>query len=355
MQSILKAVEISDKEEDRWNRLLAEDINSSYRQNMSYQYSKTYNNRNISTFIFIKDDLDFAGAHYSIKKLEKFGIIVADAQSGFLFKNYPDKKTYDTITNHFINWAKNKNAAYIRLFPWLPNTINKNTTPISNWLKPLIKNKGFKAIVPGRFTYWINLEKSEEEILQNMKRKTRYRINRAKKSVLQIIRYDKPSNELFEIFWDLYQYLGSKKGFDILMKKSMEKEFFSLMNSNHASLFVAKCQKVVVNVSFLSTKGIATNMYGAMNPKFKSISDCSSPGQLVQWEMIKYLKSINNKTYDMGFCPGPVPIENSPYYNIWNFKFGFGGDTIQYLPIYGKKLKPLKGLLFQLLKYKKLF
>ena len=56
--------------------------------------------------------------------------------------------------------------------------------------------------------------------------------------------------------------------------------------------------------------------------------------------------------YDMGFCPGPVPVLNHPAYNIWRFKYGFGGDHVEFLPTYGKVLDQIKGRAFKLIKNK---
>jgi lipid II:glycine glycyltransferase (peptidoglycan interpeptide bridge formation enzyme) len=69
--------------------------------------------------------------------------------------------------------------------------------------------------------------------------------------------------------------------------------------------------------------------------------------------MIRALKKMGLKTYDMGFCPGPVPVDDHPAFNIWRFKYRFGGKYVQYMPVYGKKLKPLTGSIFEYLKYRK--
>lgn len=68
--------------------------------------------------------------------------------------------------------------------------------------------------------------------------------------------------------------------------------------------------------------------------------------------MIKAMKYKGLKTYDMGFCPGAVPNINDPRYNIWKFKYDFGGNHVEFLPTYGKVLDPARGRLFQYWRYK---
>ncbi|MCD4677608.1 MAG: peptidoglycan bridge formation glycyltransferase FemA/FemB family protein, partial [Desulfobacula sp.] len=91
----------------------------------------------------------------------------------------------------------------------------------------------------------------------------------------------------------------------------------------------------------------------AMNPEFKKLEGCPPPGSIAQWAMIKAMKAQGMKIYDMGFCPGHVPLKEHPHYQIWRFKYGFGGDHVEFLPTYGIIMQPIKGKVFHYLKYKK--
>ena len=217
----------------------------------------------------------------------------------------------------------------------------------------ILMSKGFSIIEPGRHTYWIDLKKTKDEILANFKRQTRYEVRKALRSSLEIKRYDHPTEEIFEVFWKLYDSLGTQKGFGTLKKLQFKLEFFSLMRAGYAHLFLAKYQNTVVNASFMASIGRGVYLYGAMNPEFKTLKNCPSPGQIAQWEMISFAKSKNLPYYDMGFCPGPVPKHEHPEYDIWRFKYAFGGKHVQFLPTYGKIIKPFRGKTFQKLKYKK--
>jgi lipid II:glycine glycyltransferase (peptidoglycan interpeptide bridge formation enzyme) len=185
-----------------------------------------------------------------------------------------------------------------------------------------------------------------------MKRQTRYDVRHASKSALKTIRYEKPNEEIFEIFWEMYSNLGNNKNFNILEKQYIKSQIFSLMESGLAYLFFVMYNDQIVNVAFASNFGQAAYLYGAMNSNFKNRKGFPSPGHLAQWEMITTMKAKGLKIYDLGFCPGPIPYSTHPRYHIWRFKYGFGGDHVEFLPTYGKVLRPLRGKIYQYVKYR---
>lgn len=343
---MLKAYKLLNGNIPDWNDFFLHSTYCSYISSIPYVYTKMLVGKSIETFLFESNENIISGAHYAIKSSKANIIKTADILAGYIFKSEPNQELLSNLLDHFNEWSKSKNASYLRYFPWLPKSISNNTLKYYDWFDDLMKSKGFKPIKPGKYTYWIDLTKSEEDLLKQMKRQTRYEIKRAQDSPIVIERFDKPTNELFSTFWNLYHNLGQEKSFRTLEPKQLRQEFYSLMNAGYANLFIAYCNNIAVNVSFASNLGRASYLYGAINPNFKSIAHCPSPGQIAQWEMIKYMKSRGNKIYDMGFCPGAVPVKDHSAYSIWRFKYGFGGVPVEFLPVYGKVLQPLRGRLF---------
>ncbi len=351
MISNIKYIELSGQDEERWNRLLVRSLNASYRASMRYEYSKELNNRDLTSFIFIKNGKDFAGVHYSIKKSIYDLIKIGDVLSGIIFTEKPDSDLLSYILDHFISWGKKNKVSYLRFSPWLPAFIGDNVTYYQELFNKIFYNNGFHEIKPGSNTYWINLELSEAELLKNMKRQTRYDIRQGIKSKIKIESIDSPDKNVINQFWKLYNALGEKKRFNILTEKIFKSQVYYLLKNGFASLFVAFYENEIINMAMTSKIGIASYMYGAINPDFKRIEGCPAPGHLTQWEMMVHMKNIGLKTYDLGFCPGPIPVNEHPEYKIWRFKYGFGGKHVQYLPTYGKILHPVIGRLFQCWKY----
>jgi lipid II:glycine glycyltransferase (peptidoglycan interpeptide bridge formation enzyme) len=129
-------------------------------------------------------------------------------------------------------------------------------------------------------------------------------------SGLKIEEVHNPDDSLISLFWKLLDRLGKNKEFNTPDEQKFKHELRILFDNKLAGLFVAKFRNEVVNLSIASKIGIASYMYGAINPDYKKFTDCPAPGHLAQWEMIRALKRMGLKTYDMGFCPGPVPVDD---------------------------------------------
>lgn len=353
MANQFKAIEITPKEEQRWNNLIYKAINGSYRNSIAFEYAQELNGREIHTFIFQQEGIDIAGAHYSLKGQFKNFFTIADILSGFVFLNEPDQDLIKFLINHFIGWAKKSKASYIRINTYLPSTISGVETQYNKIITKELEGFGFNKIQPGLHTYWIDLTLTEDQMLAKMKKQTRHDIRKCMKSSVKVIRHDAPTNQLLEKFWNLYSNISDHKGFSSLPKERFIKEVFGLMEAKQASLFEYIYNDEVINMTFASTFGIVAPLYGGTNYHYNNIIDCPSVGHLAQWTIILYLKSIGSKKYDMGFCPGSVPVENHPRYSIWRFKFGYQGDHVEFLPTFGKALNPIRGRIFQYWRYKK--
>lgn len=339
--------------ENRWNKLLLEARNSSYRASMSYEYAKKSVNKKIETFIFREGNEDIAGVHYILNSSTLNLLRTADIVSGIIFKVEPEKEFLKFIIQHFIQWAKEKKASYLRYNPWLQKTTSGDKSVYVDLFESVCKYFELNPIISGQHTYWINLLAKEDEILLRMKGKTRYRVRLGLKSNLTVNIVDSLNKNILNDFWLLYNKLGNQKGFDTLPESRFKKELGSLLKQRLGAIFITEYEGVPVNYTFLSTFGKAAYMYGAINPDYKKLKGCPSPGQISQWEMMKYAKKKGLETYDLNFCPGPVPQEEHPKFNVWTFKYGFGGVHVEYMPTYGKILKPIRGKLFQKLRYRK--
>lgn len=340
-------------EENRWNDLLFSAINGSYRQSIPFEYTQKLNGREIETFVFSKNGRDIAGVHYALKKSKKNLINVADVLSGFVFAHEPDEILLSFLVNHFYEWAKSNGASYARINPWMPLSHSGNQTQYSSLFTNEMSRFGFRPINKGKHTYWIDLLENDEKILSKMQPQVRNKIRKGERSGLVMEKYERIDSDLIKTFWSLYDSLGRIKGFHTISRERFDMEIVSMVNHNLANLFFTKFNDTIINVAIASNFGEASYYYGAINPDFKSLKDCPSPGPFSQWFMIQTMKSKKLKVYDLGFCPGPVPQKEHPNYTVWKYKYDFGGDHIEFLPTYGKIIKPIRGGLFYFKRYGK--
>jgi len=353
VESLFSCHQVSADEAGGWNKLLEQALYPSYRASMPFQFVEREVDQEIVSFLFRYRDQDVAGAHYSLKRSFAGIISTSDIQSGIMFTSNPDSELVNYILDHFAGWSVRKKASYLRISPWLPAVTGDGRTEYHELLENALLKRGFRVIAPGRSTYWLDLTWTEEDMLSAMRPKTRYDIKHGIRSGLECQRIDRPENHIISNFWDMYSRLGTKKNFSILPERKFRDTVITLLNAGLASLFITSFKGRTVNISMASRTGIASYMFGAADPEFKNINGCPPPGNFAQWEMIRTMKSLGLKVYDMGFCPGAVPYTEHPSYDIWRFKFGFGGKHVQFMPTYGKVLKPVSGRIFQYLRYKK--
>jgi peptidoglycan pentaglycine glycine transferase (the first glycine) len=212
--------------------------------------------------------------------------------------------------------AKIRRIEFLRIFPPFYNGFFWS----SNFIKNIInkyKTRKSPEIFPCN-TLVVNLEKSEKEILAQMKQKGRYNIRIAKKKNV-ILNEEKD----IENFWELMKETTKRDGF-MSCKKHVYSDLLKSFGSNSV-LFIAKDEtgEILAGAIFTIVNNIAMYNYGASSNRKRNFM---AP-YLLQWEGIKWAKSKNAKLYDfLGIAP-----ENDEYHklnNVSSFKFKFGGERV---------------------------
>ncbi|PIQ77295.1 hypothetical protein COV82_05340 [Candidatus Peregrinibacteria bacterium CG11_big_fil_rev_8_21_14_0_20_46_8] len=199
-----------------------------------------------------------------------------------------------------------------------------------------LKKKYRITPAPHRFTpectLVLNLEKSEEQLLQEMKPKGRYNIKVAQRNGVIIKQGEKITDAVYELFRET----GMRDRFNIHPKK-----YYELLVSEFpgAVLWTAEhngnlCAAIIV----ITYNDVATYYYGASGYAQRSLM---AP-YLLQWEAIRDAKSRGCTSYDfLGIAP---PEEHTPNFagdnannktkmphplaGVTQFKKKFGGETI---------------------------
>lgn len=184
----------------------------------------------------------------------------------------------------------------------------------------------------------LDLEKTEDEILAQMKPKGRYNILTAKRHNVLIQQYNSNISEKdFGAFYKILQKTGSRDGFGIHPKYFYKTLLEVLAPKKMASLFLAHHQNAVIGgIIVVFYKDTATYYYGASSYEHRSLM---AP-YLLQWEAIREAKRRGMKYYDfLGIAPPGE--ENHPYAGITEFKKKFGGREVIYPPAFDIIYKPI--------------
>ncbi len=172
----------------------------------------------------------------------------------------------------------------------------------------------------------LDLSKTQEEILANMKSKWRYNINLATKKGVFI---EKATSKEIDIFYDLYLETAKRDGIAIHSKKYYQ-DLLELSEKNNSSttplvtLYIAKHEEdILASIITLFTPYQAIYVYGASCNTKRNLM----PAYLLQWTAIKDAQIYGSKSYDFYGMP-PTDDENHPMHGLYRFKTGFGGKNI---------------------------
>lgn len=188
-----------------------------------------------------------------------------------------------------------------------------------------------KAIVdiqPPDSTF-IDLSKTEEEILASMKSKWRYNVRYAEKHEVKV-RAIKADSKDFEkdlnSFYQLYKTTAARDGIGLhplsyykdLMERGIKAE------DTEITLYIASHDgEDLAAIITLFQKDEAIYLYGCSGNTKRNLM----PAYLVQWTAIKDAKEYGSKIYDFYGIP-PTGDEAHPMHGLYLFKTGFGGPEV---------------------------
>ncbi|MFA6992769.1 MAG: peptidoglycan bridge formation glycyltransferase FemA/FemB family protein [Candidatus Gracilibacteria bacterium] len=236
--------------------------------------------------------------------------------------------------------AKSEKAIFIRIDPPLEksNTKNKGYLNLKSFK---ISNHGFQP----EHTLILDITKSEDEILAQMKPKGRYNIGLAKKKGVTIHK-SKDTDAFHKILNETTtrdNFHGHNKDFYENMINTLNGDGRS---TPLAELYLAKFEgKSIAGIITTFYKNTAVYYYGASSNEHR---ETMAP-YLLQWIAIKDAKEKGLKSYDfLGIAPEGAA--NHPWAGVTEFKLKFGGARIDYQPAQEYSFKKLHHLAYRALK-----
>ncbi len=178
------------------------------------------------------------------------------------------------------------------------------------------------------------LESSEEQLLADMRKTTRYLIRRAPKDGVQIER--RTDEKAIEDFWMLYDETAQRESFTPFSKAFVDSEFQEFFKTGNAEYFFGKVQgEYLAGALVVYTKSTAFYHQGASRHSKYPVP------YALQWEAIKRAKERGCTLYNFW---GILQEGRTPkaWAGLTLFKKGFGGKQIDYIPTQDYVVNPLK-------------
>lgn len=194
----------------------------------------------------------------------------------------PSKKDIDEIRD----LGKKENAIFIKLEP----NIEYNQE-LENNLKNWGLVRGKTLFTPT--TFWIDLTKTEDELLKSFSSKTRYNIRLAQKHGVRV-KIDN-SDEAFEKYLKLTFETAKRQGFYAHTQK-YHRLMWKHLKEKIANLLTATYKGEVISTWVLfNNDKFLYYPYGASTDKYKEVM----ANNLMMWEAIKFGKTLGCTTFDL--------------------------------------------------------
>lgn len=237
--------------------------------------------------------------------------------------------------------GKEYNSIFIQLEPNIPKSdIHKKT------IEKLALNPSHHPLFT-RFTFTLDLSKSEEELLSGMHQKTRYNIRLATKRGVTV--QEDNSDKAFKEYLRLTDETTKRQKFYAHTHTYHKLQWETLPhtaapNTLSAHLLTATFEKetLVTWIVFIFNNTLYYP-YGASSTKYKD----KMASNLIMWEAIKFGKKMGCTSFDMWGALGTNPDTTDPWYGFHRFKQNYGSTHVEFLGSYDYILNPVLYKLYQ--------
>lgn len=214
------------------------------------------------------------------------------------------------ITPELKKIAKSEKFHFIRFNSSVKNTISNKNYFKELWFLDAPMHEHAED------THLLDLNKSEEELLQNIKKKDRYYINRAIKEGVEVVKWN--SKEQIEILADMHINHSKKVWYHPFSEKFINYlyEIFNWDITTISTRYNWKVESILMTIKFWKTCVYYIATSDIKNHKF-------SPNYLCQWEAIKQAKSDWCSLYNFWWV-SPDDNPNHPIAWVTKFKRKFG-------------------------------
>jgi len=240
--------------------------------------------------------------------------------------------------NEFIEKIpKNHRTLFLRL-----EILNEKDIETGKKIEAVLKKYGFIKAFEELQPEWrqkIDISKSEEEILAQMKPKGRYNIKIAQKNNVDV----EESNNI-TAFYELFCQTAKREGFSIRPKKYFQDLMEKLNPKGYAEMFLAKYNNIVVAAAIITFyESTASYLYGASSNEYRNLM---AP-YLIHWQAIIKAKAKGCRYYDLLAVSPEGASEDHKYAGITRFKEQFGGRKVHLVGSYDLVYKPTWYKLFK--------
>lgn len=251
---------------------------------------------------------------------------------GYLPKGtMPDQNMLEALKD----LGKRHNALMIKLEPNVAQDISKPSG--RDDITQFLLEHGCQSGRPlfTKYTFILPLGKSEAELLEQMRPKTRYNINLAEKKGVQII--EDSTEEGLVDYLRLMHETTKRQGFYAHGDEYFKQMWQTLQPTGMMHIFKAVYEgKTLTAWIMFIFNNTLYYPYGASSREHRDVM----ANNLMMWEMIKWGKARGCTSFDMWGSLGPDPDPKDPWFGFHRFKKDYGGTLTEFIGTYDYVLQP---------------
>ncbi|MDP4158780.1 MAG: peptidoglycan bridge formation glycyltransferase FemA/FemB family protein [Bacillota bacterium] len=257
------------------------------------------------------------------RKIPVVGIPIFYASRGPVL-DLRNVKLFDVVLGEIRKLAKTRGAIFLKIDPDVPSSDKElEQYLLAKGFRSAETGKGFEGVQP-KYVFRLDISPDEQTLLANMHQKTRYNIRLAQKKGVQIRRGTR--KDLPE-FYQVLKETTERDHFLVRAYSYFEDLYDSLVPVGLGELFIAEYEGNIVSGTLAFVIGDkAWYIYGASSNAYRNVM----PNYLIQWEMIRWAKSLGCTLYDFRGVPGHL-TEDNPLYGLYRFKKGFNGEYTEFI------------------------
>lgn len=198
-----------------------------------------------------------------------------------------------------------------------------------------------------KYTFVLDLTKSEDDLLKDMHHKTRYNIRVSQRKGVKVL--ESNSKESFEKYLQLTEETTNRQKFYAHSRKYHQTQWDTLPhkiqeNTLSSHLLTANFENETLAAWILfAFRDTLYYPYGASSSTHRD----KMASNLIMWEAIRFGKKHGLKKFDMWGALGPNPDTSDPWYGFHRFKQNYGAELTEFAGSYDLILDPVLYKIYQ--------
>jgi lipid II:glycine glycyltransferase (peptidoglycan interpeptide bridge formation enzyme) len=291
-----------------------------------------------------------AAAALVLEKRLPLGLRMMYAPKGPLLQDWDDPELRSRVIGDLVDFAQHAGAVVIKIDPdvtlglGVPGGEDSREFEGGEAVKQFLDDSGWVFSpdqIQYRNTVLIDLTPDEEDLLMNMKSKTRYNIRLAGRKGVTVRTGD--ASDLDRLY-TMYAKTSVRGGFTIRDQGYYRDLWQIFLPSSGAEPGEPTAEPLIAEVDGEPVAGAMMFRFGKtayyLHGMSRSKHREKMPTYLIQWESMRWARQAGCEVYDMWGAPDHFHRDD-PMWGVYRFKRGFGGQVRRTIGAWDYPIRPL--------------